>query len=56
MLPFVGPEPELDVNPDLERNFHELVAILDQQILVLRGEAKRLMKGERAWHAAAAQN
>lgn len=56
MLSLVGHEPELDENPNYERTFNEYVAILDQQILLLRGEAKRLMKGERARHATASQN
>lgn len=55
MQPLVGPEPELDVNPNFENTFHMYVTILDQQILHLRGEARRLMKGERALHAAAIQ-
>ena len=47
LLPLVGPEPELDVNPDLERTFQEYVAILQQQILQLQDKARYLMKGER---------
>ena len=50
----VGPEPELDVNPNFERTFHQYVAVLEQQILLLRAEAQRLLRGERARHAAAA--
>ena len=56
MQPLVGPEPELDVNPNFERTFLEYVTILDEQILLLRGEARRLMKGGRARHAAAIQD
>lgn len=52
----VGPEPELDVNPDFEHIFHEYTAILDQQILLLQVEAQRLMKGERPRYAAATSN
>lgn len=52
LLPLVGPEPELDVNPDHEDWFHEYVKILDKQILSLQDEAKRLMKGKRERHAA----
>lgn len=52
----VGPEPELDVNPDFERVFHEYTAILEQQILLLRVDAQRLMKGERACYASATSN
>lgn len=52
----VGSEPELDVNPDFEGIFHEYISILEQQIQLLRVEAQRLMKGERACHAAATSN
>jgi hypothetical protein len=51
LLPLVGPEPELDVNPDYEHWFHEYIRILDRQILFLQDEAKRLMKGKRVHHA-----
>ena len=54
MWPLVSPEPELDVNPDFERTFGEYIGLLEQQILLLRGEAQRLLNGERARHAAAA--
>ena len=54
MWPLVNPEPELDVNPNFERTFQEYVGLLEQQILLLRAEAQRLLKGERARHAAAA--
>lgn len=53
--PLVGPEPELDVDPNFENFFQSHINILDQQILQLRNEAKRLMKGERVHHAAAIQ-
>lgn len=52
--PLVNPEPELDVNPNLERTFQEYIGLLENQIFLLRGEAQRLLKGERARHAAAA--
>ena len=52
--PLVNPEPELDVNQNLERTFQEYVGLLENQILLLRCEAERLLKGERARHAAAA--
>ena len=55
MWPLVSPEPELDVNPNFERTFQEYVGLLEKQILLLRDEAQRLLKGERARHAAAAQ-
>lgn len=54
MLLLVGPEPELDMNPNSKRAFQENTGILEQQILLLRNEALRLIKGERARHAAAA--
>ena len=54
MWPLVSPEPELDLNPDFERTFGEYIGLLEQQILLLRGEAQRLLNGERARHAAAA--
>lgn len=50
LLPIVGPEPELDVNPLFEKAFQDYVQILDQQIVLLRTEAKRLIEGE-AHHA-----
>lgn len=53
MWPLVGPEPELDVNPDFESTFRQYVDLLEQQILLLRGEAQRLLNGERARHVAA---
>lgn len=52
--PLVNPEPELDINPDFERTFREYVDLLEQQILLLRGEAQCLLRGERARHGAAA--
>ena len=52
--PLVGPEPELDINPNFQRVFAEYIGMLEQQILLLRSEAERLMKGERPRHAAAA--
>lgn len=45
--PLVGPEPELDVNPNFENTFQEYIRILEQQINLLRTEALRLMKGQR---------
>jgi hypothetical protein len=56
MQPLVGPEPELDVNPNFEKTFLDYAAILDKQIVLLRDEARRLMRGERAHHAAAIEN
>jgi hypothetical protein len=50
----VGPEPELDLNPNFENVFRSYIDILEEQILLLRSEAERLLKGERARHAAAA--
>ena len=52
--PLVGPEVELDVNPYFENVFAQYVGMLEQQILLLRSEAERLMRGERPRHAAAA--
>lgn len=49
--PIVSPDPELDVNPNFENVYLQYVAILDQQILVLRAEARWLFKGEQATHA-----
>jgi len=48
LLPFVGPEPELDLVPDHEHSFGEYIRVLDRQIQFLQGEAKRLMEGKRA--------
>lgn len=53
MWPLVNPEPELDENQNFERTFAEYIGLLEQQILLLRVEAQRLLKGERARHAAA---
>lgn len=53
LLPIVGPEPELDTNPQFENAFNECVQILDQQIILLRTEAQRLFKGQQAHHAVA---
>ena len=53
--PLVGPEAEIDVNPSFQNVFAQYVGLLEQQILLLRSEAERLMKGERPRHAAAAQ-
>ena len=52
--PLVEPAPELDSNQDNERLFQQHVGVLEEQILLLRGEAERLLKGARARHAAAA--
>ena len=54
MWPLVSPEPELDVNQNFENTFQHYIGLLEQQILLLRAEAQRLIKGERARHAAAA--
>lgn len=51
LLPYIGPEPELDTNPDYERVFPEYVRTLDSQVLVLQEEARRLRKGGRALYA-----
>ena len=53
MWPLVSPEPELDVNQNFENTFQQYVGLLEQQILLLRAEAQRLIKGKRARHAAA---
>jgi hypothetical protein len=52
--PLVDAQPELVANPNFESTFQEYVGLLEQQILLLRSEAQRLLKGERARHAAAA--
>ena len=52
--PLIAPEPELDVNKNFENTFLECISLLDNQILLLRAEAQRLLKGERVRHAAAA--
>ncbi len=43
----VNPDPELDVNPNFQSAFEAYMNILDQQIEQLRGEAQRLLTGER---------
>lgn len=45
--PLVGPEPELDVAPNFQATFETYTKILDQQIEVLRKEARSLLKGQR---------
>ena len=52
MMPLVGPEPELEVNENFERTYRTYIDILEESIAQLRSEAKSLMKGERARHAA----
>lgn len=48
LLPYVGPEPELDLVPDNEHWFNEYIGVLNREILFLQEEAKRLMEGKRA--------
>lgn len=43
----VNPEPELDINPNRQSTFEAYMKVLDQQIEHLRGEAQRLLKGQR---------
>ena len=52
----VGPEPELDVNKDFEPVFKANMGILEQQILKVRVEAQRRLKGEKLRHSAAMEN
>lgn len=54
MWRLVDETPELDARQDSETLFNAYIGALEQQILLLRGEAERLLKGERARHAAAA--
>lgn len=51
LFPIVGPEPETDVNPQFESTFRDYIQILDQQIILLRTEAKRLLEGKSPHHA-----
>ena len=53
MQPLVGPETELDINPNFEEVFSQYIGLLEQQILLLRAEAERLIKGKGHRHAAA---
>jgi hypothetical protein len=48
LLPYVGPEPELDLVPEHEHWFNEYIRILDRQIHSLQKEAKLLMEGKGA--------
>lgn len=48
LLPYVGPEPELDLIPDHEHWFNGYIGILDRQILFIQEETKRLRQGKRA--------
>ena len=45
--PLVGPDIELDVNPNFEAVFSAYTGILEQQIKQLRAEAERRLKGEK---------
>ena len=47
VYPLVSPEPEVNVNPNFQATFEAYMGILDQQIEHLRGEAQRLLKGQR---------
>jgi hypothetical protein len=52
----ISSEAELDASPTHECAFRECIDVLEQQILLLRVEAERLVSGQRPRHAAAAQN
>ena len=56
MQPLVGPEPELDLNPNFQAVFVQYIGLLEQQILLLRSEADRLVKGKGHRHAATASS
>lgn len=45
--PLVGPEPELDINPNFQSTYEAYIKIIDQQIEVLRKEAQALLQGKR---------
>ena len=45
--PLVGPEPELDFNPNFQSTYEAYVKIIDQQIEVLHKEAQALLQGKR---------
>ena len=45
--PLVGPEVELDVNPNFETVFKVYKQIIEQQIAQLRAEAERRLKGKK---------
>jgi hypothetical protein len=53
MWPLVDTEPELTIDQNFETVFQSYIALLEDQVLLLRAEAVRLLKGERARHAAA---
>ena len=48
LLPYVGPEPELDSLVPNDHRFVKYIEILDRQIASLQGESRRLMSGKRA--------
>ncbi len=52
LLPYVGPEPELDAIAANDQQFVKYIEILDRQIVSLQGESKRLMSGKRAGYFA----
>ncbi len=47
MEPLVGPEPEIDVNPNYETVFTAYKEILENHIEQVRAEAARRLKGEK---------
>ena len=48
LVPYIDPEPELDVNLHHEKFFNEYIVILDRQVISLQEEAHRLRHGKHA--------
>lgn len=46
LLPYVGPEPELDVNPANDQTFTKYIEVFDRQVAALEAEGRRLMSGK----------
>ena len=54
LWPLVAMQDDLDLDGDSDARFHGHIGALESQISSLRDEASRLLRGERARHAAAA--
>lgn len=46
LLPYIGPEPELDVAPANDEPFMKYIEIFDRQVAAIEAEGMRLMSGK----------